>query len=174
MEWLATWLKSLTFTNVAIIALIAMVAIPVYATYKLMTDPDMLNRFLSSYDEYTEVETGCTVRTVRLRGGPWRWSISTGFAYQGSDRWTVAVILQTEPTPTDVESYCAALGLIVDKMLGIDHSDNTRSSSPRREAGRRVQRYAMQSTQANEGGYPRHLYKEIPGATATSATEQGE
>jgi hypothetical protein len=174
MEWLATWLKSLTFTNVAIIALIAMVAIPVYATYKLMTDPSMLDRFMSSYDEYTEVETGCTVRTVRLRGGPWRWSISTGFAFQGSDRWTISVILSSEPKPEDIISYCATLELVVEKMLGLDNSSIIldglrRSAVATRRCG--VQCDTVSSSAADEGRYEINLRQEIPGATAEAGSK---
>ena len=109
--------KGLTLTNVLIVALMAMVAIPVYFVYVALNDPTVLDRFLSSYEEATE-QDGCTIRTARLRGGPWRWSISTGFAFRGSDHWTVSVILNTEPTEADIQSYCAALNLIADKMLG--------------------------------------------------------
>ena len=108
--------KGLSLTNVLVMALIAVIAVPSYFVYRMLNDATVMDRFLSSYDEYTEVRSGCTVRTVRLRGGPWRWSISTGFAYQGSDRWNLSVILQNEPTDADVASYCATLGLIADKM----------------------------------------------------------
>ena len=108
--------KSLTLTNVLVIALMAMVIVPVYFVYRALNDPATLDRFMSSYDEYTEEVSGCTVRTVRLRGGPWRWSISSGFAMGGADRYTVSVIVTTEPNAEAVTSYCATLNLIIDKM----------------------------------------------------------
>ena len=36
---------------------------------------------------------------------------------QRSDRYSVSVILPEEPDADDIQSYCATLNLIVDKML---------------------------------------------------------
>ena len=99
------------------IAVLVLVAIPAYFVYRLLNDPTVMDRFLSSYSETTDTESGCTIRKVRLRGGPWRWSIATGFAMQRSDRYSVSVILPEEPDADDIQSYCATLNLIVDKML---------------------------------------------------------
>ena len=114
--WLSA-LKGLTLTNVLIIALMAMVAVPVYFVYRVLNDPAMLDRFLSSYDETVD-PSGCTVRTVKRRGGVYHWSISTGFALSGSDRYSVAVIMDSTPTPESIKTYCATLGLMVDKLQG--------------------------------------------------------
>ena len=115
LAWLNA-IKSMSLTNVLILALMCMVLVPVYFVYTVLNDPKVLDRFMSSYDEYTETRSGCTVRTVRLRGGPWRWSISSGFAMGGADRYTVSAILSTEPGEEDIRSYCATLNLIIDKM----------------------------------------------------------
>lgn len=108
--------KGLTLKNILILALLAIIAIPVYFVYKLMTDPVVGDRFLSSYSEASH-DSGCTVRKVRLRGGPWRYGVAAGFAFSGSDRWQVSVILNSEPSEEEILSYCAALNLIADKML---------------------------------------------------------
>ncbi len=114
---LLTSVKGLTLSNVLIIALLAIVALPVYAVYMLLNDPTVMDRFLSSYTEVTDTETDCTIRKARVRGGAWLWSISAGFAFQRSDRWSVSVILPAEPDAHDIQSYCAALSLIVNQML---------------------------------------------------------
>jgi hypothetical protein len=155
MEWLANWMKGLTFANVAVIALIALVAVPVYFVYRVMGDPALLDRFLSHYKE-SGSSTGCTVREARQRGGPVIWSISTGFAHAGSDRWMVSVILTTEPAPEDVESYCATLELIVAKMLDLDSSSAPRLDRPRRAAGP-AQRQPVPCAQSGQGGQRRPL-----------------
>lgn len=113
-------LKGLSFTNVLIIALMAMIAVPVYFTYRLLNDPTTLDKFLSSYDERIDEQSGCTIRKVRLRGGPWRYGVAAGFAYSGSERWQISVILHSEPSQEDIISNCAALNLIAEKMLGIN------------------------------------------------------
>jgi hypothetical protein len=114
---LASIVKSLSLTNVLIIALLAMIAIPTYILYRALNDESMLNKFLSRYEEVTSDKVPCTLRIASVRGGGDIFSISTGFAYQGSDRWTVGVILENrKPDPTEIESYCATLELIVDYM----------------------------------------------------------
>lgn len=118
--WLSTLLnsvKGLTLTNVLIIALLVVIAIPAYAVYTTLNDPVLLDRFLSSYSETTDSATDCTVRKARARGGPWHWSISAGFAMQRSDRWSVSVILPAEPSADDIAAYCATMGHIIDRML---------------------------------------------------------
>ncbi len=115
-EWLkgaAGVLHGLTLRNVAILALILALAIPVYVIWKLFSDPELLDRFMSSY-RVTRTAGGCVVRVAKERGGPEQWSISTGFAAGGTERWTVGVILEREPTEEQIVSHCATLNLIVD------------------------------------------------------------
>lgn len=108
--------KGLTITNAVVIIMLAAVAGPAYIIYRAMNDADLLDRFMSHYREITHFRTSCAVREVQLRNGPQAWSVSTGFAYQGSDRWTIAVILEREPDEDDVTTYCATLNLLVDFM----------------------------------------------------------
>ena len=103
--------KSLTLFNVLVIALLVLIAIPVYVVYRALSDEALLDRFLSSYREISS-DTGCTIRVVAERGGPERWSISTGFAASGNDRYTLGVILQQEPTKEEIISYCESIKLI--------------------------------------------------------------
>jgi hypothetical protein len=115
--------KSLTFTNVLIIALLVIVAIPAYAAYTMLNDPTVMDRFLSSYSETTDKDSECTVRKARARGGPWLWSISAGFAAQRSDRYALSVVLSAEPDANDIASYCATINLIISQMLFGYHGD---------------------------------------------------
>lgn len=108
--------KSLTLFNVLVVALLVAIAIPVYIVYRALSDEALLDRFLSSYREIPS-DSGCTIRVVAERGGPERWSISSGFAAQGTDRWTVGVILTKEPTTAEVTAFCESLKLISDQIL---------------------------------------------------------
>jgi hypothetical protein len=115
-EWLsgvASVLRSLTFQNVAVLAAIVALVIPVFVIWKALSDPAVLDRFLSSY-RVVRTSGGCVVRAAKERGGPEQWSISTGFAAGGTERWTVGVILEREPTEEQIVSHCATLNLIVD------------------------------------------------------------
>jgi hypothetical protein len=114
--------KGLSLTNVLIIALIAMVAVPVYFVYRVLNDPVMLDRFMSFYGESVD-ESGCTLHTVKAGVGSLRrWSVSTGFASTGSDRYVVAVILTSEPKPATIATYCTTLTLMADKMQGVKNA----------------------------------------------------
>lgn len=120
-ERLAGWLglvKGLTFTNVAVIAMLGVIAVPLYAVYRVLNDPALMERWQSSYRELPS-PSGCTIREVKMRGGAWAWGVSAGFAYQGTDRWGVNVILDHQPTNAEVESYCASLKLIIDTWTNV-------------------------------------------------------
>lgn len=121
MGWLAA-VKGLTITNALVIILLVVFIFPTYVVYRAINDEKLLDRFLSTYREIASQNVGCTQRIAKARGGPEVWSISTGFAYSGSDRWTVSVHLTHEPTPDQLQSYCATLDLIVDFMRDPDAS----------------------------------------------------
>ena len=107
--------KGLTLTNVVIIALLVLILVPVYVVYKALSDATLMDRLLSNFKEMPS-STSCTLREARERGGPEIWAVSTGFAYAGSDKWVVSVVLPHEPSPEQVVSYCAAAQHIVDTM----------------------------------------------------------
>ena len=110
-------IKGLSLGNVLVIALLAIVAVPVYVIYRALGDDALLDRFMSTYEETTSQQAGCTLRHVQARGGPDMWGISTGFAFQGEDRWMVSVVTPRQPSNEEFASNCEALKLIVDKML---------------------------------------------------------
>jgi hypothetical protein len=122
LGWLNA-VKGLTVSNVLVIALLAVIAVPVYVIYRALEDEKLMDRFMSTYEELGNQQSGCTVRHVQARGGPALWGISTGFAFQGSDRYFVNVALQRQPTDTEIVSYCEALKLIADKLLTGDGNE---------------------------------------------------
>src|SRR5262245_35164170 len=75
--------KGLTLTNVIVIAVLLVVAVPTYAVYRALNDEKLLDRLLSEYEETYNAEAGCTVRHGRARGGMDRWGIMAGFASSG-------------------------------------------------------------------------------------------
>lgn len=115
LGWL-TAIKGLTVANVIVIALLAVIAVPIYVIYRALEDEKLMDRFLSTYEELGNQQSGCTVRHVQARGGPGLWGISTGFAFQGDTRWFVNVALDHAPTNDEIVSFCEALKLIVDQM----------------------------------------------------------
>ena len=97
-----------------------MIAVPSYVVYKALNDVTVMDRLLSSYKEIPN-PSGCSLRQVKTRGGSARWSISTGFAFHGADRWAVSVILDQLPTADQLISNCETLKRIADHAL---HSES--------------------------------------------------
>lgn len=108
--------KGLTLTQALVIVLLAAVLVPSYLLYRIINDPEMVGRFLSSYEEYTSDKTSCVLRIASLKGGGDQFGISTGFAAQGADQWVVTVLMDRRPSESEIESYCATLNQIVDFM----------------------------------------------------------
>jgi hypothetical protein len=105
-------IKGLTLTNALVVLMLAFAIGPFYL---LATEPELLDRFLSSYS-VIDVNSPCVLRKGRERGEPYTWGISAGFAYEGGTQWSVSVILRREPDAAEIEKYCTALLLIVDKL----------------------------------------------------------
>ena len=117
---LTGWVKlvqGLSLRNVLIIGLLVGIAIPSYALWKMLNDPAMLSRYLSSYEEIDLPGIPCVLRMASPSGDDDFYSISTGFAFRGSDRYQVTVLIDRRPTDEEVRSYCTTLTLIADKML---------------------------------------------------------
>jgi hypothetical protein len=122
---IADIVKSLNLTNVLIIALLVLIAVPTYILWRFLNDASLLNKFTSFYEERSSDKVGCTLRVASQRGSEPIYSISTGFAFQGSDRYTVGVILTHQPDDGQLVSYCETLNLIVDFMRRPDAKSPT-------------------------------------------------
>lgn len=118
---LITAVKGLTITNVLVIFLLSLVVVPGYIVYSALNDPTVMDRLLSTYREYPP-HAGCTLREVQQRGSQKLWGMSAGFAFQGTDRWAISVILDHEPTQAERDSYCASLKLLVDSWSNINEA----------------------------------------------------
>jgi hypothetical protein len=142
--------KGLTVSNVVVIALLAIIAIPVYTIWKALNDEKIMDRLMSTYEEIAQ-PSGCTLRHAKRRGGPDQWSIASGFAFQGIDRWHVSVVMDHPPTEDELVSYCASLKLIGDRMLDRGSADP-----------------------GGDGGHPAEVLPgSVPGAPADGSGHEG-
>ena len=108
--------KGLSLTHVLIIALLVAIAIPTYILWRFLNDASLLNKFTSFYEELSSESSPCTLRIASVRGALPTHAITTGFAFQGSDRWTVGVVMGRRPNDGELISYCETLNQIVDYM----------------------------------------------------------
>jgi hypothetical protein len=113
------FLERLTVKNAVAIIILLFALVPAYVVYRLVTDAELLDRFLSGFD-VVDVEGPCRLVKARERGGNWTWGIGHGFAIEGRARWTVGVVLTEEPTEDEIRSNCAILDSIVNYMHGMD------------------------------------------------------
>ena len=120
LERAFAFVKGLTFNNVLIIVILIFTLAPAYLMWSVLNDPILLGRFLSSYEEITSDKIPCTLRIASVRGAGDTYAVSTGFAYQGSDRWVVSVIMDRRPTDEEILSYCETLNLLIDFMRNPD------------------------------------------------------
>jgi hypothetical protein len=120
LGWLNA-IKGLTISNVLVIAGLAIVMVPVYITYRLVSDEELLDRFLSSYT-VTTTDTPCRLIKARQKGESYAWALANGFALEGRTRWTIGAVLDREPTPQEIESNCAILSALIDFMHGMGPS----------------------------------------------------
>jgi hypothetical protein len=121
LERAAGVVKGLSLSNVMVIALLAVIAVPVFVVWKAVGDDKLMDRLMSTYEE-VDSKGGCVLRHVQARGGPDLWGISSGFAFQGADKWFVNVLLDHKPAnDEEIASYCQSLKLIADRMLDRGH-----------------------------------------------------
>ena len=149
LGWM-TAVKGLTISNVLVIALLMVIAVPVYIVYRALNDEKIMDRLMSTYEEVGNQQSGCAVRHVKERGGPDLWGVSSGFAFQGADRWYVNVILSHAPTTEEVYSYCESLKLIADRML-------TRGGDDEPSADTEVQPGSVQGSETDGRGHNRPM-----------------
>jgi len=118
LSWISA-IKGLTFANVAVIGMLVVIAIPGYLVWRALNDQEILDRFLSNYRELSHQNVACAIREAKYRGGATQWSLSTGFAFIGRDRYVIAVVLDHRPNDDEMQSFCETLKLIAD-TLGIE------------------------------------------------------
>lgn len=116
IEHIVHIVKGMSFSNVLTLAMLVVVLAPTYLLWRVLNDTAMLGRILSSYEEVSSDKVDCTLRIASQRGAGATYSISTGFAYQGNDRWIISVVMDRNPTESELQSYCATLNLIIDFM----------------------------------------------------------
>lgn len=122
----ASWVnlaKGLTPTNAVVIVILVAALLPAYVAWKLINDQSLLDRIMSDYNVYTSQMSSCTLRSARQRGEPMTYFLTTGFAYEGEDRWMVGVALNQQPNTDELSSYCEVLNLVVDYMRNPEQVD---------------------------------------------------
>lgn len=116
LERILNLLKGLSFGNVVVIFILVMTAAAIYTLYRFLNDEILMNKFLSHYEESSNDKIPCTSRIGSKRGGALTYSITTGFAYDGNDRWVIGIHRDAKISKDEFFEYCIALQMFVDYL----------------------------------------------------------
>ena len=72
--------RGLNLTNVLVIILLLLAAGPAYLTWKVINDEQLLNIFLSSFEEKSMGTTDCSLRIASSSGSGPTYYVSISFA----------------------------------------------------------------------------------------------
>ena len=113
----ATIVRSLNLTNVLIVALLVIVAIPSYFAYRFMTDAEFRGEFMTGAN-VLEKFPPCTVLEAHRYGSVTRHSILMIYGYD--DRMEKLVGLRAPGTLTEVElgEACKKVVAMADEIRG--------------------------------------------------------
>ncbi len=111
--------KSLTFVNVAILALLVIIAVPAYLTWKAVDNPELLSLLFSEFQEIS-TDTDCTLFKGQTQGGTPYYAVTNQFAERNAEFWSVAVRIKFRPDHPAILAYCEALENVIDYMRDPD------------------------------------------------------
>lgn len=114
--WLS-FAKGLTLGNAAAILVLLVGLVPAYVVYRMVTDPALIDRFLSSY-EVRSTGTACRLVKAREHGGGYTYAVTTAFAAEGQQKWSLGAVMTTEPSEEEIKSNCALLQAIISFLHG--------------------------------------------------------
>jgi hypothetical protein len=112
------FLERLTPKNAVAILLLLCGLVPAYVVYRLVTDPTLLDRFLSSY-AVEPTSTACRLVKARERGEDYSYAVTTGIAFEGQTRYSLGAVMTHEPTEEEQQTLCVILQAMIDALHGL-------------------------------------------------------
>jgi hypothetical protein len=113
-----SFLERLTPKNALAILLLLCGLVPAYVVYRLVTDPALLDRFLSAY-AVEPTSTACRIVRARERGEDFSYAVTTGIAFEGQTRYTIGAIMSRLPTEEEQQTLCVILQTMIDALHGL-------------------------------------------------------
>jgi len=104
-ERLANIVKSLSLTNILIIALLLLMAIPTYFAWKYMTDEEFRETF-RNHAQIVDKHVPCIVLQGRYYGAQKRHSIFVIYGIEGRNEKIIGVRAPGELTDPEIEEAC--------------------------------------------------------------------
>lgn len=105
--------KGLTYTNVAVLALLLGLFAPLYFGYRMLGDPQLMGAVLNVYSEI-DSPTDCLLSFQQPTGGTGSYIIRATLAERASEVWYVSAKVKFRPDDAAMKAYCTAASAIVD------------------------------------------------------------
>jgi hypothetical protein len=86
--------------------------------YRLVSDPALLDRFLSSY-AIEPTSTACRLVKARERGADYSFAVTTGIAFEGQTRYSLGAVMTREPSGEEQQTLCVILQTMIDALHGL-------------------------------------------------------
>lgn len=108
LERLLVAIKGLTFVNVAVLAVLVLLTVPVYFVYRMLNDPQLMGAVLSEFREI-RTKTDCSLYYSQSAGSAPTWSVTNQFAERNAEEWAIVVRIKFEPDDAAMRDYCSSL-----------------------------------------------------------------
>lgn len=105
--------KGLTYTNVAIMALLLLLLVPVYLVYRILGDQNLMGAVFNVYSEL-DAPTDCLLAFQQPAGGSGAYIVRAVLAERNAEVWYVSVKLRFKPDDQAMTQYCGAATQVVD------------------------------------------------------------
>ena len=108
IETLANILRSLTFQNVLVMAILVVLAVPSYAVWQLLHDSE-LRREIMSYAKEIDMQVPCQIITYSFSGQSEKTAVISGVEVLGQFEIVVGTKVPGTITATDAASACKTM-----------------------------------------------------------------
>jgi hypothetical protein len=105
--------RTLTLSNVLVIALLVVIAIPAYIGWRVLNDPVLMGVVFSQYREYP-TKGECALIFAQPAGGTGFFAITNAFAERNNEFWSVAVRIKFHPDDEAIDKYCGTLAALIE------------------------------------------------------------
>lgn len=106
-------LKTLNLNNAGVIVILLFTAAPVYVTWKLINDRDLMSIVFSTAIELPMPLAECSVAAASFAGELENIYVRDTYRERGREAWYVGVRLRDRPDEQTAKEYCKALEAII-------------------------------------------------------------
>jgi hypothetical protein len=105
--------RGLTYTNVAIMALLLLIAFPAYFGYRMLNDQALMGAVFNVYSEL-DAPTDCLLSFQQPAGGTGSYVIRAVMAERAAEVWYVSAKVKFKPDDAAMAAYCNSASAVIE------------------------------------------------------------